>query len=134
MRVWAPDSPSVSLEWRPFLSDSSSVDPMWDDASHGDQVAGDGIWSLSIPQHSGQRVLYAYWQTVSSELEREFEPASSLGGRWRLGDVPKSGIMDIDDFGVYFLHTDNAHPDEEGHRLIANALLPAVLEVERRGH
>ena len=134
VRVRAPDSQGVSLEWQPFLGATSSVEPMWDDGSHGDQVAGDGIWSLYIPQPSGQRVLYAYWRTEAGEKTREYEPGSNLGGRWRMELIPESGIMDIDDFSVYFLHTDNAHPDEAGHRLIAEALLPTVLEVERRSH
>jgi hypothetical protein len=134
LRVRAPDSAGVSLEWQLFLSGTSSVEPMWDDGSHGDQVAGDGIWSLSIPPHSGQRLLYAYWRTDAAGETREFEPGSELGGRWRMELVPHSGIMDIDDYGHYFLHTDNAHPDEVGHRLIAEALLPLVLEVERRSH
>lgn len=134
VRVRAPDGAGVSLEWQLFLSGTSSVEPMWDDGSHGDQVAGDGIWSLSIPPHSGQRVLYAYWRTDAAGETREFVPGSELGGRWRMELVPHSGIMDIDDYGHYFLHTDNAHPDEAGHLLIAEALLPLVLEVERRSH
>ena len=48
--------------------------------------------------------------------------------------IPASGIMDIDHFGHYFLRTDNSHPDEEGHALIAEALLSVVLELERQGH
>jgi lysophospholipase L1-like esterase len=151
LRVRAPKSPGVSLYWRAFFSTTSSVDPMWDDGTHGDQLAGDGIWSLSIPQPADQRVLYAYWRTEEGHGEeshasgdrgmrgetgrtREFEPGSKLGGRWRMELVPDSRVMDIDDFGVYFLHTDNSHPDEAGHRLIAEALLPAVLEIERKNH
>lgn len=136
LRVRAPNSPGVSLDWRAFLSPTSSLDPMWDDGSHGDQLAGDGIWSLTIPQPAGQRVLYAYWRTAAGNGDptREFVPASMLGGEWRMELIPESRVMDIDDFGVYFLHTDNSHPDEPGYRLIAEALLPVVLEFERKSH
>ena len=62
-------------------------------------------------------------------------------------DTPVSELMTADpvvthteaplyvagDFGVYFLHSDTVHPDETGHSLIAEALVPSVLEVERRG-
>lgn len=133
-RVLAPESAAVVVEWSPFLAPTPTSDPMWDDGSHGDQVAGDGIWSLYLPLHSGRRVLYAYWQTEAGEKTREFVPGSNVGGRWRMELVPESGTMDIDDYGHYFLRTDNTHPDEAGHRLIAEALLPAVLKAERRSH
>jgi lysophospholipase L1-like esterase len=129
LRVRAADSSEVSLEWRTFLS-ASAVKRMRDDGLRGDQAAGDGIWSTYIPQRAGNKVLYLYLQTEAGEKTPEFEPGSSLGGRWRMERIPESGLMDIDDFGHYFLHTDNAHPDEEGHRLIAQALVPAVLGVE----
>ena len=132
LRSRAPQGRGVSVEWRPFLGQTSSFKPMRDDGSHGDQAAGDGIWSVYVPQRPGQRLLYAFWRTVAGEKTREFEPGSNLGGRWRMELIPKSGIMPIDDFGHYFLHTDNSHPDEEGHRLIAEALVPSVLELEAR--
>ena len=131
VRVRAPDRSGVTLEWRPFLGDVSS-DPMWDDGSHGDPVAGDGIWSLYAPWAPGQRILYAYWAHAGGEKLREFHPGTPIGGAWRVELVPDSVIGDIDEFGLYYLHTDNAHPDEEGHRLIAETLLPAVLEIEAR--
>lgn len=129
VRVRAPGRAVVTLEWRPFLGEGST-DPMRDDGRQGDQVAGDGIWSLYARWTPGQRVLYAYWAGTEGEDVREFHPGTPIGGSWRVDLVPDAAIGDIDEFGHYYLHTDNAHPDEQGHRLIAETLLPAVLEIE----
>ena len=108
------------------------------DATFGASVLGTrmraAVWRrLDACFAPGQRILYAYWAHSADEKVREFHPGTPIGGSWRVELVEDSAIGDIDEFGLYYLHTDNSHPDEEGHRLIAETLLPAVLEIEARG-
>jgi hypothetical protein len=45
---------------RPRLTPNDPRTEMFDDATHGDEVAGDGVYSLVLPLPRGMRVLYKY--------------------------------------------------------------------------
>ena len=109
--------PELTSEWKRF--------PMRDDGKGPDQVAGDGIWSAVAPLGDAQRVEYIYWVHRDSDFLRECgETMHDASTRLRPATGPDATT--IDRLGEFDLHTDSAHPDEEGHRLIAEALLPAV--------
>ena len=111
--------PELSPQWRRF--------PMRDDGHDADQVAGDGVWSALVPVGDAKRVEYVYWERQRSDLVREYDEVM-LGAANRLRAANGEEAARIDVLGEFYLHTDAAHPDEEGHRLIAQALLPALLD------
>lgn len=90
---------------------------MFDDGTHGDQKAGDKVWSYSTTFSPGQKVFYVYTN-------------SGTEGRWENIDVPKvrtftvpagSGIVyrPIETFGKLYLQADGFHTNSEGYQLIA---------------
>lgn len=111
--------PEFTSQWRRF--------PMRDDGYEGDQIAGDGIWSALVPVGGANRVEYVYWERDGSDFIRECKEAM-LDASTRIRPATGPDATSIDTLGEFYLHTDSAHPDEEGHRLIAQALLPAVLD------
>jgi lysophospholipase L1-like esterase len=118
---------AVRLRVRPYLDQDWSDVPMRDDGQAGDERAGDGVWSCLVPAGPGAKLSYAYWSMTGSGWVREFGETVS-GTATRLRVVPTDAPGDIDTLGEYYLQSDAAHPDEEGHRLIADTLLPVILE------
>jgi lysophospholipase L1-like esterase len=115
--------PEFTSRWRRF--------PMRDDGHEADQIAGDGIWSALVPVGRAKRVEYVYWERDGSDFVRECKEAM-LDASTRIRPARGPDATSIDTVGEFYLHTDSAHPDEEGHRLIAQALLPAVLDAARK--
>ena len=101
---------------------------MHDDGRDADQAAGDGVWSAFVPVGDAKRVEYVYWERQGSDFVREYDEVMPDAAN-RLRATTGEDATRIDILGEFYLHTDAAHPDEEGHRLIAQALLPAVLNV-----
>jgi lysophospholipase L1-like esterase len=93
-----------------------------DDATHGDQVAGDGVWSRLVHFDAPQIVTYAFSSgTVPgtwSGLENYHLRAYAL----RDTDERRTVYLPIEQFGVHTLRSDSSHPDAAGHRAIAAAL------------
>jgi lysophospholipase L1-like esterase len=103
--------------------------PMFDDGTHGDQKAGDSVWSYSATFSPGQKIFYVYTN-------------SGAEGRWENLDVPKvrtftipagSGIVyaPIDTFGKLYLQADGFHTNAEGYDLIARAIRDALVIDEK---
>ena len=97
---------------------------MFDDGTHGDQKAGDNVWSYSATFSPGQKVFYVYTN-------------SGTEGRWENLDVPKvrtftvpgsGGIVSrpvyrpIETFGKLYLQADGFHTNSEGYQLIAREI------------
>ena len=123
-RVWtrAPEE-QLAVDVRAFEPQATRF-LMRDDGRSGDQVAGDGVWSSLVPAARTPRVEYTYWKRKGAVFVREYGETIS-GTSARLRSVAAAG--NIDTLGELYLHTDSAHPDEEGHALIANALVERVL-------
>jgi lysophospholipase L1-like esterase len=119
---------AVRLAVRPYLEHDWSDVPMHDDGRAGDERAGDGIWSCLVPAGPGAKLSYVYWAMAGDAWAREFGETLP-GAATRLRVVATDAPGDIDTFGEYYLQSDAAHPDEEGYRLIADTLLPAILAV-----
>jgi lysophospholipase L1-like esterase len=97
---------------------------MFDDGTHGDQKAGDSVWSYSATFTPGQKVFYVYTN-------------SGTEGRWENLDVPKvrtftvpgsGGIVNrpfyppIETFGRFYLQADGSHTNAEGYQLMAREI------------
>ena len=123
VRTLAPEQ-QVAVEVRPALELQGTRFPMRDDGQSGDQVAGDGIWSSLVPAGDTTNVEYIYWKRDGTDFVREYgETITGTSARLR----PVAAAGNIDTLGEFYLHTDSAHPDEEGHALIAKALLERVM-------
>lgn len=102
---------------------------MFDDGTHGDQKAGDNVWSYSATFSPGQKVFYVYTN-------------SGTEGRWENIDVPKvrtftvpagSGIVyrPIETFGKLYLQADGFHTNSEGYDLIARAVRDTLVKNDK---
>src|SRR5207249_1563040 len=87
---------------------------MHDDGTHGDQRAGDGVWSYTASLTPGQRLAYVYTN-------------SGREGRWEGLDIPalRTVVVDapegrrhyrpIESFGKLYLQADAWHTDATGY-------------------
>lgn len=120
----------VFIDASPLFLPTPTRAAMHDDGTQGDQIAGDGIWSAYVENNHGRPILYHYSvQTPKGVVKEYVEP--TMGGMERLQTIPDSGAASIDVLGQYYLHSDASHPDEDGHALIAEQLVPVVLAAER---
>lgn len=127
-RVQAPRGKNVILEWSWYSRKPVQV-PMHDDGQQGDQRAGDGVWSQLVPGQSGGTIIYKYRESTPGGILPEFRdrvPAFTL----REQSASPGNLGEIDRFGEVYLHSDSAHPDEEGHTIIAKALLARIVETD----
>lgn len=99
---------------------------VYDDGTHGDQRAGDRVWSYSATFAPGTRVLYVYtnsgrrgkWEGLDVPDVREFTVAG-----------PRSdgkNYAPIAAFGRLHMQADSWHTDAAGYDLIARAVAEAV--------
>jgi lysophospholipase L1-like esterase len=127
-RVYSGDRPETRAIYisgiHPKLGDGipNQVD-MKDDGTHGDQRAGDHVWSYAATFSPGTRLFYVY--TNSGEK-----------GRWTGLDIPEirrytvhaqkgKAIVHrpIETFGKMYMQADGWHTDAAGYELIARAVL-----------
>ena len=99
---------------------------MHDDGTHGDEVAGDGVWSYRARFEAGTKVAYVYTN-------------GGVAGRWVGLDVPhirqfridreaegSTWIRPVEAFGEITLQADPWHTNGRGYALIAEAVLAAL--------
>jgi lysophospholipase L1-like esterase len=104
---------------------------MYDDGTHGDQKAGDHVWSYSATFPAGTNLFYVY--TNSGEE-----------GKWEGLDVPyiRSFTVDatngeeklytpIESFGKIYMQADPWHTNAVGYELIAKALAVVLKNNDR---
>lgn len=102
---------------------------LYDDGSHGDQRAGDGVFSRLFPLGAPGVVTYAFtdgetpgsWTGLENYRLRAFEV--------RAGDMGRLVAPPVAAFGRRVLRSDPSHPDAAGHQAIADALTPVVASV-----
>jgi lysophospholipase L1-like esterase len=122
---------AVALRVREYLAPDWSEVPLHDDGRAGDERAGDGIWSGLVPGSRGGKLSYLYLFKDGPTWTWECrETLPGTGARLR---VVRGDAGNIDTLGEYYLHSDAAHPDEEGYRLVAETLLPVILEIGAPG-
>ncbi len=101
---------------------------MYDDGTHGDQRAGDRVWSYSAKFPPGTEIFYVYTN-------------SGREGKWEGLDIPDIRYLKvitedneqdlyapIDTFGKMYMKADPNHTNADGNKLIANAVLEKVKE------
>jgi lysophospholipase L1-like esterase len=115
----------------PLLGDAmpNSV-AMYDDGTHGDQKAGDNVWTYTASFAPGTKIYYVYTNSGQS-------------GRWENLDVPKVRsfvvtakeearvYLPIDSFGKIYMQADPTHPTAAGYDLIARGVLDVLKKTER---
>jgi len=97
---------------------------MYDDGTHGDEVAGDKIWSLRVRLPSNSTVLYTYtnsgdagvWNGLDIPMVRQVLPGRFL-----------DGILPLDEFGTAEMHADPLHTNAEGNSIVAKELASIIL-------
>lgn len=102
---------------------------MFDDGTHGDQKAGDNVWSFSATFAPGQKVFYMYtnsgaegkWENLDLPKVRNFVVPSSGGPIYR----------PIESFGKLYLQADGFHTNAQGYELMANAIRDVVVRTEK---
>jgi lysophospholipase L1-like esterase len=102
---------------------------MYDDGSHGDQKAGDRVWSHAAILRQGEVVYYTYtnsgsrgvWENLDVPMPRRFR-ADGVGGRI---------YAPIDTFGRAYMHADAWHTNVAGNDLIVKALLGVLKKDEQ---
>lgn len=103
---------------------------MYDDGTHGDQRAGDHVWSYTAPLTPDQKIYYVYTN-------------SGRPGHWEGLDIPEvrrfvvkrdgTGTLyrPIETFGELYMQADGWHTNALGYDLIARALLEALKQDSR---
>jgi lysophospholipase L1-like esterase len=101
-----------------------------DDGTHGDQRAGDGVWSYSAAFEPGTRFFYVYtnsgregqWEGVDvPELRHFIVPAAPGATLYR----------PIETFGSFPFQADGWHTNADGYELIAKAVV-GVLDMHEK--
>ena len=103
---------------------------MFDDGTHGDQKAGDHVWSVTATFSPGQKVFYVYtnsgeegqWQNLDLPKVRSLTVPANGGGRI---------YLPIETFGKLYLQADGFHTNVKGYELIAQAVRDAVMQTEK---
>ena len=101
---------------------------MFDDGTHGDQKAGDNVWSYTASFSPGRKIFYVYTN-------------SGTEGKWENLDLPKirslvvpvSGntvYRPIETFGQIYLQADGFHTNSAGYQVMAQAVRDAVIQTE----
>ena len=101
-----------------------------DDGTHGDQRAGDGVWSYRARFEPGARFFYVYtnsgqeglWEGVDVPELRHFIVPAAPGAAL---------YQPIETFGALPFQADGWHTNSEGYELIAKAIVDVLEKHER---
>lgn len=105
--------------------------PLFDDGTHGDEVAGDGVWSRQVHFDQPQIVTYAFTNGSAAGQWTGLENYRLRSWALRDGDVKHTVLLPVEEFGVHVLRSDSSHPDAAGDRAIAEALASTVRATPR---
>ena len=101
---------------------------MHDDGTHGDERAGDSVWSYTARLRRGAKVFYVYtnsgresrWEGLDVPHIRSFE--------LKLEDQRTRIYQPIETFGKIYAQADSWHTDAAGYDLIAQAVFDALTQ------
>jgi lysophospholipase L1-like esterase len=131
LRVHAPGEMQVFLRSGRY-SDPATWRPMTDSGRAPDQLAGDGVWSISVARPARSTFFYAYGRRRGERTEPEPEFRINAFVRdFARRATSGPGPAPLDEFGAGSLMSDETHPDEEGHAIVARRLLREILELDR---
>jgi len=101
---------------------------MYDDGTHGDQVAGDKVWSFTASLPPETEIAYLY---TNSGQEGKWEGLDVPHIRTvRTGTQPGKFYAPIDTFGKIYMQADSWHTNAAGYELIANAVFESLKKDE----
>lgn len=98
---------------------------LFDDGTHGDQRAGDRVFSRTFAFAAPGVLTYAFSNGEPASwtgLENYHLRAFAIEAR----DLSRLVAPPVAEFGRHVLRSDASHPDAAGHQMIADALLPVV--------
>jgi lysophospholipase L1-like esterase len=137
--IFRVDQGSNSVSKRIYISGThlklGNAEPnkvkMYDDGTHGDQRAGDRVWSYAAAFPPGTKIFYVYTN-------------SGAEGKWEGLDVPYIRSVSVDSqrgenkiylpietFGKVYMQADSWHTNARGYKLIASALLEKIKHDEK---
>ena len=104
---------------------------MYDDGTHGDQRAGDTVWTYSATFSPGTTLFYVYtnsgeerkWEGLDVPCIRDFKVEAK--------DNEEKIYRPIESFGRIYMQADSWHTDASGYELIAKALLEVLKQNEK---
>jgi lysophospholipase L1-like esterase len=101
---------------------------MVDDGTHGDEIDGDGVYSqtISVP-HTTVNLRYRYYAGGEPEFDT-LPPLASISADRSL-TFSHDSIGWIDNFAERFMMVDRAHPNAQGHAVVAELLVPIIEEL-----
>jgi hypothetical protein len=100
---------------------------LYDDGTHGDQRAEDGVWSLALAMRRPDiDLVYLFTDGDAPGAWRGLENYVPRVVAVRPADVGRIVLLPVEQFGRKRLRSDAVHPDAEGYRVIARALADAV--------
>lgn len=126
LRVAAPTPGAVSVKGSALTGgDFAFEQPLFDDGTHGDELADDGVWTTTLRAPPEISVLaYAY----SLDGVREFEPLFPLPSTLNVRTLRTDGNIrgPVEQLGALFLMVEQTHPDAAGQRRIAEEVAAAL--------
>jgi lysophospholipase L1-like esterase len=126
LRVAVPYPGKVSVEGSAYIIGSFDVaQPMFDDGTHGDEVAGDSVWSTTIAVPPGVPIL-GYQYLLDGALE--FTPLPPLPAAVAVRTLHVDGRVrgPVERFGRRLLMAEQTHPNAAGQRRIAAEIMTAL--------
>lgn len=122
----ASGTPHVMGSLPNLANGQPNTTPLFDDGTHGDQIAGDGVWSRAVSVVGAQRFAYLFTNGDSAGtwtgLENYQPRVAAIGA----ADVGTTVYLPVAEFGRMPLRSDPAHPDAAGAALIADALARTI--------
>ena len=104
---------------------------MYDDGTHGDQRAGDKVWSYSATFPRGTKLFYVYtngekegnWEGLDVQAIRTFDVVDQ-------NDETKI-YTPIESFGRIYMLGDRVHTNSDGYELIAKAVFDVLKKTDK---
>jgi lysophospholipase L1-like esterase len=127
LRVVAPDDSEryTAVGMGYFRSEFTFTDLTYDDGTHGDEHAGDGVFSTTITVPSSiDAIQYRFYRGEVAEFTPLPPLESTLGDR--LLRVPGDVIGPVHVFGEVPFMAERAHPNGEGQRRIAATIADRI--------
>jgi len=129
LRVLAPEGGSeISVKGAGYTPETFQFDAvMSDDGTHGDEVANDRVFSVTIDVPPDVGIIrYKYYLGATAEFTAL--PPLPSSHHDRIKQYARDSVGPIEVFGQVYLMAELAHPDAEGHERIAAGIME---ELER---
>ena len=104
---------------------------MYDDGTHGDQKAGDKVWSYSASFPPGTSLFYVYTNSGEEEKWEGLDIPHVRSFKVEAKDHEDKIYRPIESFGTIHMQADGWHTNAVGYELIAKALLGKLKEDAR---